>query len=171
MLCKVCKDGLEGMWSPGRSKRLALLKDFLTNYHDGDNDDVPGLQSASKYKTVLLPLRFRGSMVTKYFNESIGAGDDLTRHGALEYVYGHHKDRASFLASKREGCAMCNRFRCPTGDENPKLQNLGYYSVFHVTLDQERRVDEPVMFVNVGNSSGGFEFVPFGKTHLAIKPR
>lgn len=108
--------------------------------------------------------------MTKYFNESIGTGD-LTHHGANEYVYGHHKDRASFLASMREGCAMCNRFRYPTSDINPKLQKLGYFSVFHVTLDQERTVDEPIMVVKVGNSSGGFGFVPFGKTCLAIIPR
>lgn len=135
MLCNVCKDGLEGMWDPSRSKRLALLKDFMASYHDDDNDNAPGLHRTST--------------------------GDLTHHGANEYVYGHHKDRASFLASMREGCAMCNRFRYPTSDINPKLQKLGYFSVFHVTLDQERTVDEPIMVVKVGNSSGGFGFVPF----------
>lgn len=108
-------------------------------------------------------------MVTKYFNDSIGT-DYLTRFGASKYVYGHHKDRASFLASIREGCAMCNRFRHLDGD-NPKLQNLGYFSVFYLMLDQECTVDEPTMFVEVGNSSGGFEFVPLGKPHLTIIPR
>lgn len=106
-------------------------------------------------------------MVTKQFKDSI-VTDDLTRFEVNKYVYGHHKDRASFLASMREGCAMCNRFRHPTGNDNPKSQNLGYFSVFHVALDQERTVDEPIMFVEVGNSSGGFEFVPFGKTFLTI---
>lgn len=71
---------------------------------------------------------------------------------------------------------MCNRFRYPTSDINPKLQKLGYFSVFHVTLDQERNVDEPTMFVNVGNSTGEFEFIPFefvlfGKTFLETIPR
>lgn len=39
MLCNVCKDGLEGMWDPSRSKRLGLLKDFLDDNSDVDNDD------------------------------------------------------------------------------------------------------------------------------------
>lgn len=46
MLCNVCKDGLEGMWDPSRSKRLALLTDFLgnksndaLNSHDGGKDE------------------------------------------------------------------------------------------------------------------------------------
>lgn len=108
-------------------------------------------------------------MVTKYFNESIGT-DDVMRHGASEYAFGHHKDRASFLASMREGCAMCSRFRWPTSDVKPELREHGYYSVFYVKLDQERNIDEPTMFVRVGDESGGFEFVPYGKTHSAIIP-
>lgn len=55
MLCNVCKDGLEGMWDPSRSKRLALLKDFMANYHDDDNDDAPGLHRTSQSKTFLPP--------------------------------------------------------------------------------------------------------------------
>ncbi|KDN69744.1 putative heterokaryon incompatibility protein [Colletotrichum sublineola] len=44
MLCKVCKDGLEGMWDPNRSKRLALLKDFDLDFNWselGGDDGVP----------------------------------------------------------------------------------------------------------------------------------
>lgn len=36
MLCNVCKDGLEGIWDPSRSKRLALLRDFA----DSDDKDA-----------------------------------------------------------------------------------------------------------------------------------
>lgn len=34
MLCNVCKDGLEGMWDPSRSKRFALFKDFMDDKRD-----------------------------------------------------------------------------------------------------------------------------------------
>ncbi|KAK1985719.1 heterokaryon incompatibility protein-domain-containing protein [Colletotrichum cereale] len=98
-------------------------------------------------------------MLTIHLNGSVGI-NDLTRYGASEYVYGHHKDKASFLASMREGCAMCNRFRMHF-DYNSKLQSLGYFSVFHVALNLEHAADIKrfVMFVRVGNSSGGFDFV------------
>lgn len=39
MLCNVCKDGLEGMWDPSRSKRLALLEDFLNDHRNLNNED------------------------------------------------------------------------------------------------------------------------------------
>ncbi|KAI1841465.1 hypothetical protein JX266_012305 [Neoarthrinium moseri] len=100
----------------------------------------------------------------KHNDDSMGlhhAGtSDLARHGISEYVYGHHEDRASFPDSIRGGCAMCNRFWPLDGGENSKLRNLGYFSVFYVMLDQKRTVDELTMFVEVGDSSGGFKFVP-----------
>lgn len=40
MLCKVCKDGLEGMWDPCRSKRLALLKDFIRDENSESTDNA-----------------------------------------------------------------------------------------------------------------------------------
>lgn len=36
MLCKVCKEGLEGIWDPSRSSRLALLKDYFENEDEDD---------------------------------------------------------------------------------------------------------------------------------------
>lgn len=55
MLCDVCKDGLEGMWDPRRSKRLALLRDFLDNDDDDDKEDTLGSHDAGKYKHFLRP--------------------------------------------------------------------------------------------------------------------
>lgn len=178
MLCKVCKDGLEGMWDPSRSKRLALLKDFIPYYYDLDNednndndddDDDKGLHDSGKHALFVAPGRhvLDAHTDTRYFDRSTRTYD-LTQ--ANEYVYGHHKDRASFLASKREGCALCSEFSYTDSYDNPKLQNLGYYSVFHITLDQEGTIDKPVMWWLSGQSSTGHELVPHGKTHLSIIP-
>lgn len=43
MICSVCKNGLEGMWDPSRSRRLALLKDFL-------GEDVSSVIDPSQYE-------------------------------------------------------------------------------------------------------------------------
>lgn len=59
---------------------------------------------------------------------------------------------------------MCNRFSRVQFDGNSStLESLGYFSVFYVSFDQQRPFDAPfVMFVEVENCSGGFEFVPLG---------
>lgn len=49
MLCDVCKDGLEGMWDPSRSTRLALLKDFMDDKGDYDFEG----NSGGSYSTAL----------------------------------------------------------------------------------------------------------------------
>lgn len=90
---------------------------------------------------------------------------------ANEHVYGHHKHRASLLASIREGCAICHSFRQYLDGENPELKNFGYFSVFRVELDRECSVDRPMMRVDFANAAYGFEFFPLGKTRFAIIPR
>lgn len=60
---------------------------------------------------------------------------------------------------------MCNRFQPGQGldaGDNPKIQELGYFSVFYLILDPEATVTKPVMMVDVENSRGGFDFVPYG---------
>ena len=100
-------------------------------------------------------------MLTASRDQSAGA-NDVSRYEVGEYVYGHHKTKASFLASIRKGCAMCNRFSPLQSDGNSsRLESLGYFSVFYVSFDQQRSVDAPfIMFVEVEESSGGFKFVP-----------
>ncbi|KAK0384150.1 hypothetical protein NLU13_8239 [Sarocladium strictum] len=138
MLCSVCKDGLEGMWDPSRSKRLILFKDFR-----------PGVSRDTEQS---LDRRHASS------------ANDFSRYKVGEYVYGHHKSKASFLASIRKGCAMCNRFSLLRSDgNNSRLKSLGYFSVFYVSLDQERSVDGHFMIVvQVENIQGSFDLVPLG---------
>lgn len=110
-------------------------------------------------------------MVSLYFNDSIA---DLMRHVAREYVYGHHKDKVSLLASIREGCVICNILSCPAGEEYP---HLGYFSVFYVTFDvtpvPQSTGDEPyiTMWIHVGGDEKRFLFSALGKRHFAIIPR
>jgi hypothetical protein len=102
-------------------------------------------------------------MLTVPRDQSAGSNDSSC-YEFSKYVYGHHKSKASFLASIRKGCAMCNRFSPLQFDgNNSRLESLGYFSVFYVSLDQEHPVDAQfIMFVEVEESSGGFDFVPLG---------
>lgn len=100
----------------------------------------------------------------------LASANDFSRYKVGEYVYGHHKSKASFLASIRKGCAMCNRFSLLRSDgNNSRLKSLGYFSVFYVSLDQERSVDRHFMIVvQVENIQGRFDLVPLGgKTCIA----
>ncbi|PVH92224.1 HET-domain-containing protein [Periconia macrospinosa] len=96
-----------------------------------------------------------------------GAQENIdTGIGVRGYVYGHHKSSASFFASQQQGCAMCNRFP-GTHPENPKIKNLGYFSVFAVYFIESGETpfiksETPIMEVSVGDISAGFEFVPYG---------
>lgn len=106
-------------------------------------------------------------MVSLYFNDSIA---DLMRHVAREYVYGHHKDKVSLLASIREGCIICNILSCPAGKEYP---HLGYFSVFYMTSEPQSTGDELhiTMWIHVGSDEKRFLFSALGKRHFAIIPR
>lgn len=110
-------------------------------------------------------------------HQSLGT-DHLPGTTFSDYVYGHHKDRASYLASTKEGCALCNRMKPPPlaliGDDNSTLHSRGYFSVFYLKFRQERDPNKPVMMVEARNSRGDFQYVagqdlvPLGKTPLGI---
>lgn len=61
----------------------------------------------------------------------------------------------------------------PSNLWNLKLQKLGYVSVFYVTFDRRRSVDEPGidMWIDMGGGPMRFRFLPLSKTHFAILPR
>lgn len=81
MLCDVCKDSLEGMWDPLRTKRLELRENF--SIFKTAKDSFPRLEESSV------------SEVEK----------EVER-----YVFGHHETRNSFLRSKAAGCVQCSRY-------------------------------------------------------------
>jgi hypothetical protein len=76
-------------------------------------------------------------------------------------MFGHHVTRESFQRSIAEGCVFCNRFKPMFGREddqesNPRIEKLGYYSLFTV----RRKPSPAMMYMYVGNREGGFEMVP-----------
>lgn len=62
MICNVCKDGIEGIWDPSRSKRLALLTDFL-------DEGEESVFEPSQYEHFRRRCSVKGFMVTKYSND------------------------------------------------------------------------------------------------------
>ncbi|PFH58308.1 hypothetical protein XA68_13889 [Ophiocordyceps unilateralis] len=149
MLCKVCIDGLEGMWDPSRSKRLARSQDFIKKLHprdDGTPSDVTEQVSNSGHPSTDAP--------------------DLDSLGPNEIVYGHHKAIDSYITSMEEGCTFCNylatMYDCEdTG--NSVIEVLGYYSVFtFILLKSGESVEEPLVTLYRDKFRGDFMFVPVG---------
>lgn len=62
-------------------------------------------------------------------------GSKALREGWYErqFVYGHHKDEASWQASKDDGCVICCDFTHWLGDINEHIARLGYYSIFYLS--------------------------------------
>lgn len=81
MLCDVCKDSLEGMWDPLRTKRLELRENFSI---------FKDLEDSSR--------SLEESSVSEVEKE------------VERYVFGHHETRNSFLRSRAAGCVQCSRY-------------------------------------------------------------
>lgn len=91
----------------------------------------------------------------------------MTRLDAYAYVYGHHKTRASLLASRAEGCAICRRDTDAIVSGDSKVENLGYFSIFYVKLLSEEQRQNPTMVVHYGDTQVEYLLVPVGgKTHV-----
>ncbi|RYO82370.1 hypothetical protein DL766_004750 [Monosporascus sp. MC13-8B] len=126
MICEVCREGLEGIWDPAKTKRIGLLRDFPDVMHllHPDVEDEDGFEVVLNEYDVLEPEQF---------------------------VFGHHADYDSLLRSKEQGCVTCNQFGevNDRDDENEHLKELGYYSVFTVNLSR-RDIPRPLMTVFSG---------------------
>jgi len=136
MLCKICREGLQGIWDPSKTKRVCRLDEF-------EEDEVPFQESKFVTTTPYLT-------VEPY---------DPECSGPEHYMFGHHLTQESFEQSVRDGCVMCDAFK-PLHEErelkpNQKITALGYYSMFSIGFQ-----DCPIMYVYVGDSQGGFELCP-----------
>lgn len=132
MLCKVCREGLQGIWDPSKTKRVCRIDEFQV-------DEAPSEESkfviVETYKTV------------KPYDPEFGRPE--------HYMFGHHLTQASFEQSVRDGCVMCDAFK-PWHDgyeakPNPKIAALGYYSLFSIRFE-----GCPIMFMYVNDTRGGF---------------
>ncbi|GAQ40529.1 HET domain-containing protein [Aspergillus tubingensis] len=122
MLCKICKEGLEGIWDPERTRRLKI----------DDSDEEYGNGRGSQWEPEI-------------------------------WVFGHHLNRESFVASIEQGCVVCYKF-APLQDMenldretlNTQLEGVEYFSVFKILL-KPRCVE---MTVYYGNISGTCDMIP-----------
>ncbi|KAI1370377.1 HET-domain-containing protein [Hypoxylon crocopeplum] len=131
MLCDVCREGLEGIWDPNKSKRIGPLEDFpeilQLRFPDVDNDGYDKVLNESELKE---PER---------------------------YVFGHHVDYDSLVQSKQQGCVACKEFgeANDRDDVNTTFAERGYYSVFCIALSQPG-FDRPTMLVYSGDMTEEF---------------
>ena len=133
MLCKVCREGLEGVWDPSKTKRVCRFDEFVADELPVEDNKFITVET---YKTVEV------------------YDPDFRR--PEHYMFGHHLSQQSFEQSVRDGCVMCDRFKPwhegHDGKANPKIIALGYYSLFSVCFQPC-----PLMSIYINNSSGGFE--------------
>jgi hypothetical protein len=138
MLCKTCREGLQGIWDPSKTKRVCRIDEFQGDklpFQESDVTTMPHL-TVETYLTV-----------ERY--------DPEFRHPE-HYMFGHHLTQESFEQSVRDGCVMCDalkpRYEEREANPNQKITALGYYSLFSIGFE-----DCPIMFIYVDDSQGGFE--------------
>ncbi|KAK3938702.1 hypothetical protein QBC46DRAFT_439773 [Diplogelasinospora grovesii] len=136
MLCKVCVEGLQGIWDPSKTKRVCRVDEF-------DKDTIP--LEDSKFVTV------ETYKTVKPYDPELRRPE--------HWMFGHHLTQESFEQSVRDGCVMCDAFKpWHAGHEvksDPKITALGYYSLFSIGFE-----DCPMMYMYVNDSRGGFALTP-----------
>jgi hypothetical protein len=137
MLCKVCVEGLQGIWDPFKTKRVCRVDEF-------DKDEVP--LEDSKFVTV------ETYKTVKPYDPELRRPE--------HWMFGHHLTQESFEQSVRDGCVMCDAFKpWHAGQQqvksDPKIAALGYYSLFSIGFE-----DCPIMYMYVSDSRGGFALTP-----------
>ncbi|KAI1503424.1 HET-domain-containing protein [Biscogniauxia marginata] len=130
MLCNVCREGLQGIWDPEKTKRVGQLRDFLEILEFQQLDGISLLEVEN-------------------------------------YVFGHHTSYDSLLRSKQQGCVACATFgeANDADDVNATFAELGYYSVFCISLERRDMYTLPLMLVYSGETLEEFpiEFVAHDK--------
>ncbi|KAI1494884.1 HET-domain-containing protein [Biscogniauxia mediterranea] len=121
MLCNICREGLEGIWDPNRTKRLGKLRDFpeILDFQFQDIEQLDGVDLLEVENYVfghhesydsLLQSKEQGCVACNTFGESNDA-DDL----------------------------------------NPAFADLGYYSVFCIGLERRDFYTRPLMLIYTGD--------------------
>ncbi|PNY23155.1 Uncharacterized protein TCAP_06896 [Tolypocladium capitatum] len=133
MLCKVCCEGLQGIWDPSKTKRVCHIDEFR-------DDDLP----------------IEDSKFVWFETVKTVEPQDPEFCRPEHYMFGHHLTQQSFEQSVRDGCVMCEIFK-PSNEAqevkpDPKITALGYYSLFSIDFR-----DCPIMCMYVNDSRGGFE--------------
>ncbi|KAF5489901.1 hypothetical protein CGCS363_v011777 [Colletotrichum siamense] len=122
MFCDVCKEGIEEIWDPSRTKRVGKFKELEAQW-GSSKEPRDGF--------------------AKYWSSLPEDRDNFAELDPSECLFIHHKTAASFMASVHDGCAMCNYFyRWGNIDIPSSLQeeeeNSGCcFSVFSMDIDWE----------------------------------
>ncbi|KAF5488008.1 hypothetical protein CGCF413_v012092 [Colletotrichum fructicola] len=118
MLCDVCKDGIEGIWDPSRTKRVGKLEEFEAQRRSRLDEPRDGF--------------------AEYWSSLSEDRDNFGDLEPNECLFIHHKTAASFMASVHEGCAMCNDsrvlFDIPNSPQEQEEYSRCYFSVFSIDI-------------------------------------
>ncbi|CAH0051072.1 unnamed protein product [Clonostachys solani] len=106
MFCSVCREGLEGIWDPSKTKRVCRITEFNENFKEDD-----------AMSRVCPP-----------------PGTAPNEHPS-QYMLGHHLTLDSYMQSVVQGCIFCSR-EGQEIVEHSTMSKLGYYSLFTVNLDK-----------------------------------
>jgi hypothetical protein len=111
MLCKMCRDGLEGIWGPSRTKRVCRRSEWT-------GGDWEAQQCDAEPEEIIAPA-----------NDSSSGEGGL--HDPRAWMFDHHTTEESFGKSIQDGCVQCNSFAFLRKAEkaNPVLARLGWFSI------------------------------------------
>ncbi|KAF4827599.1 hypothetical protein CGCTS75_v008134 [Colletotrichum tropicale] len=122
MLCDVCKEGIEGIWDPSRTKRVGKFEELEAQRGSSD-EPRDGF--------------------AKYWSSLPEDRDNFADLDPSECLFIHHKTAASFMASVHDGCAVCNDFYrwsnidIPSSLQEEEEDSGCYFSVFSMEIDWE----------------------------------
>lgn len=135
MLCKVCIQGLQGIWDPTKTTRVCLLKDLSAQYR----------QQLPQYPV-------NTHMISDQHNS-------LELSCPEKYVFAHHRTQESLRASILEGCVMCQVFTNHLEADTHHPPVHGYYSLFTVSCQG----GTTMMHICVNGSCIGLELCRYGE--------
>ncbi|KAF4872195.1 hypothetical protein CGCSCA1_v008641 [Colletotrichum siamense] len=121
MLCDVCKEGVEGIWDPSRTKRVGRLEELEAQWGNDYHEPRDGF--------------------AQYWSSLSEDRDDFADLEPSECLFIHHKTATSFVASLHDGCAICNelwsRIDIPSSLQEDEEDSRCYFSVFSMDIDWE----------------------------------
>ncbi|VUC27694.1 unnamed protein product [Clonostachys rosea] len=106
MLCSICREGLEGIWDPSKTKRLCRITEFNENFKKDD-------------------------AMSRACPPSGTAPD---QHPS-QYMLGHHLTLKSYMQSVAQGCIFCSHEGQEIA-QHSAISKMGYYSLFTINLNK-----------------------------------
>ncbi|CAH0053630.1 unnamed protein product [Clonostachys solani] len=130
MLCTICRQGLDGIWDPSKTKRVCRIDDFNEHFKEGDSNG-----------RVALPI----------------VASHADQHPS-QFVFGHHPTPESYKQSVEQGCIVCSGpgHKGQQSDQDPVMANLEYFSVFTIDI---RKNDAVMEIFKPGTRMGGQHLV------------